>query len=70
VTLGAAVLLAALIAVLASSKPVVNGASSPLIGKTAPPVSGAGINLPGGYSLSQFRGKWVLLTSGRRVRRE
>jgi cytochrome c biogenesis protein CcmG/thiol:disulfide interchange protein DsbE len=57
-----AVVLAALIAVLASSKQASEGsASSPLIGKPAPPVSGSGINLAGSYSLSRFAGKWVLV---------
>jgi thiol-disulfide isomerase/thioredoxin len=56
------VVLAALIAVLASSKQASQGsASSPLIGKPAPPVSGHGINVSGSPSLSGFSGKWVLV---------
>lgn len=56
------VVIAALIAVLASSKQASTAsASSPLIGNPAPPVSGRGINLAGSYSLSQFAGKWVLV---------
>ena len=56
-----AVVLAALIAVLASSKPANTAAYSPLISKPAPPVSGPGINMPGTYQLSQYLGKWVLV---------
>jgi cytochrome c biogenesis protein CcmG/thiol:disulfide interchange protein DsbE len=59
---GTAVVLAAFIAVLASSKQSNQGSSaSPLIGKPAPPVSGGGINVPGVQSLAGFNGKWVLV---------
>jgi cytochrome c biogenesis protein CcmG/thiol:disulfide interchange protein DsbE len=60
-TLGVAVVAAALIAVIASSRPSQDvTARSLLLGKQAPPISGAG--LAGGYySLAQFRGRWVLV---------
>lgn len=57
-----AVLLAVLITLLASTKPVANSVtSSPLLGKAAPPVSGKALNGNGSYSLGEFRGRWVLL---------
>lgn len=57
-----AVVLAAFIAVLASSKQASDTtAESPLIGKSAPAVSGSVINLSGNAQLSQYLGKWVLL---------
>lgn len=58
---GAAVVLAALFAVIASARPSseVQG-RSPLLGKPAPAISGAGL-YGGHYSLSQFRSKWVLV---------
>jgi cytochrome c biogenesis protein CcmG, thiol:disulfide interchange protein DsbE len=60
--IGTAVVLAALIAVLASSKQAGQGSSSsPLIGRPAPPVSGGGINVTGSRSLSDFAGKWVVV---------
>jgi thiol-disulfide isomerase/thioredoxin len=59
--LGAAVVVSALFAVIVSAKPSseVLG-KSPLLGKPAPAVSGEGLG-GGRYSLSQFRGKWVLV---------
>ena len=52
----------ALIAVMASAKPTSQqGASSPLIGKPAPAISGKSLSGAGSYSLAQFRGKWVLV---------
>ena len=49
-----------LVAVLATRPPATQTTSSPLIGKTAPPV--AGRNLAGGdSSLASLRGRWVLL---------
>lgn len=74
--LGVAVLVAILIALLATSKPVTPGtAGSPLVGKPAPPLSGpalagggsasggSGGSTPGSphYSLAAFSGKWVLV---------
>jgi cytochrome c biogenesis protein CcmG/thiol:disulfide interchange protein DsbE len=61
-SLAIAVLAAALIAVLASSK-TSSGASaaSPLLGKPAPPVSGRALHGAGSYRLSEFSGKWVLV---------
>ncbi len=57
-----AALLAVLITLLASSKPVADSvASSPLLGKSAPQVSGRALNGKGAFSLSSFRGRWVLL---------
>jgi cytochrome c biogenesis protein CcmG/thiol:disulfide interchange protein DsbE len=60
--LGVGLLVAALIGVLAASKPVAQGSgTSPLIGQPAPPISGAALNGNGRYSLSEFSGKWVLV---------
>jgi cytochrome c biogenesis protein CcmG/thiol:disulfide interchange protein DsbE len=61
VSIATAVVLAAFIAILASSKQNTLSVSSPLIGHTAPPISGPGINLPGAYQLSSYSGKWVLV---------
>lgn len=62
ICLAVALVAAILLAVLASSKPVAEGtASSPLIGRPAPPVSGPSLSGSGRYSLQQFRGKWVLV---------
>ena len=56
------VLAAALIAVLASSKTTSSAsASSPLIGKPAPSLSGSALGGSGRYALPQFSGKWVLV---------
>ncbi|HET9076415.1 MAG TPA: TlpA disulfide reductase family protein [Acidimicrobiales bacterium] len=61
-TLAVAVVLAVLIAVLAASKPASHGAaSSPLVGNPAPPVAGPSLSGGATYSLSQFRGRWVLV---------
>lgn len=61
-SLSVGVVVAVLVAVLASSKAAGSGtASSPLIGKAAPAVSGPGIGGGGSYSLSQFHGRWVLV---------
>jgi len=58
---GGAVVLAALIAVMASAQPSSEiTAKSPLLGRTAPAISGRGLG-GGDYSLSQFRGQWVLV---------
>jgi cytochrome c biogenesis protein CcmG/thiol:disulfide interchange protein DsbE len=47
---------------MASAKPSSQqGASSPLIGKPAPAISGKSLSGDGNYSLTQFRGKWVLV---------
>lgn len=57
-----AALIAAFIAVLASSKPSSDSAaSSPLIGKTAPAISGEALVGSERISLAQFSGKWVLV---------
>ena len=61
-SLGVAVVFSVLIAVLASSKSVgQDSASSPLIGKPAPAIAGKVLTGPEQVSLSQFRGKWVLV---------
>lgn len=61
-SLGVAAVIAVLIAVLAAAKPSSSGSnSSPLLGKPAPPVSGAALNGGGSYSLAQFSGQWVLV---------
>ena len=58
---GMAVVVAALIAVIASAQPSseVEG-KSPLLGGPAPAISGPGL-AGGHYSLDQFRGRWVLV---------
>jgi cytochrome c biogenesis protein CcmG/thiol:disulfide interchange protein DsbE len=59
---GIAVVLAALIAVLASSSSASQRTgSSPLVGKPAPPVSGPSLTGGATYSLAQFAGEWVLV---------
>ena len=61
-SLAVAVVVAVLVALLASSKS--NGAgsaSSPLVGKPAPPVSGPSLDGKGSYQLTQFRGEWVVV---------
>lgn len=61
-TLAVAAVIGVLIAVLASAKPIGQGAnSSPLIGKPAPPVAGPSLSGGAHYSLAQFRGEWVLV---------
>ncbi len=61
-TLAVAAVIGVLIAVLASAKPIGQGAnSSPLIGRPAPPVAGPSLSGGAHYSLSQFRGRWVLV---------
>jgi len=61
-SLGVAVVFAVLIAVLASSKSVgQETASSPLIGKPAPAITGKVVTGTDQVSLSQFRGEWVLV---------
>lgn len=55
------VVIVALVAALAVSRPASETlAASPLLGRVAPPVTGAGV-AGGSWQLSQFRGKWVLL---------
>ncbi|HEX6394626.1 MAG TPA: TlpA disulfide reductase family protein [Acidimicrobiales bacterium] len=66
IALGAAVVLAVLVAVLASSGPASQVTSaSPLVGRTAPAIKGKAIDGPGNgaadVSLAQFAGKWVLV---------
>lgn len=60
-SLGVAAVIAVLIAVLAAARPSSGGTSSPLLGKQAPVVSGPALNGGGSYSLTQFRGRWVLV---------
>lgn len=58
---GVGVVVAALIVLFSYSQPSADVlGQSPLLGKPAPPISGPGLN-GGHYSLSQFRGKWVLV---------
>lgn len=59
-SIGVAVVLTVLVAVLAFAKPSKNVAGQ-MVGKAAPPVSGPAINGTGSYSLAQFAGKWVLV---------
>jgi cytochrome c biogenesis protein CcmG, thiol:disulfide interchange protein DsbE len=60
--IGAALVFAVLIAVLASAKSAGQGTTqSPLIGKPAPPISGQVLGGTKEVSLSQFTGKWVLV---------
>ncbi len=60
-SLAAGVVLAVLIAVFASAQPASEVvANSPLLGNTAPAISGAGL-AGGHYSLGQFRHEWVLV---------
>lgn len=59
--LGTGVVVAVLIAVMASARPSSDvSAKSPLLGRPAPQIAGPGL-AGGRYSLSQFRGKWVLV---------
>ncbi|HTV11725.1 MAG TPA: TlpA disulfide reductase family protein [Acidimicrobiales bacterium] len=56
-----AVAVAVLIAVIASAQPSSEvSAKSPLLGNTAPAISGRGLE-GGHYTLSQFHGRWVLV---------
>ena len=58
----AAVVVAVLVAVFASSGPASQiNASSPLVGRKAPPIAGAAIGAPGRVTLGAFTGKWVLV---------
>jgi cytochrome c biogenesis protein CcmG, thiol:disulfide interchange protein DsbE len=60
--IGAALVFAVLIAVLASAKSAGQGTTqSPLIGKPAPAISGQVLGGTGDVALSQFTGKWVLV---------
>jgi cytochrome c biogenesis protein CcmG, thiol:disulfide interchange protein DsbE len=60
-SLAAGAVLAVLIAVFASSQPASQVvANSPLLGNTAPAISGDGL-AGGHYSLAQFRHEWVLV---------
>ena len=60
--LGVGLLAALLIGLLAASKPVAQGSnSSPLIGRSAPPIDGPALGGTGRYSLSDFLGKWVVV---------
>lgn len=54
-----AVVVGVLIAVLAAAHP--SNGTSPLIGKSAPPVAGPALNGGGQQSLSLYAGKWVLV---------
>lgn len=56
-----AAIVAAFIAVLASSKPANTEAASPLIGKPAPVIDGPALGGRGQVTLAQFGGKWVLV---------
>ncbi len=61
-SLGTAVVVAVLVAVLASSGPAgQSSAKSPLIGKPAPSIRGRALSGGGTVSLSSFSGKWVLV---------
>lgn len=60
-SLGVAVVLIVLIAVLASAKPSGSSSTSPLVGRPAPAVSGPSLTSGSRYSLAQFSGKWVLV---------
>jgi cytochrome c biogenesis protein CcmG/thiol:disulfide interchange protein DsbE len=59
--IGAAVVIAVFVAVLASAKPSSDNTTSPLIGKAAPAITGPSLSGQGAYSLAQFSGKWVLV---------
>jgi cytochrome c biogenesis protein CcmG, thiol:disulfide interchange protein DsbE len=61
ISLSVAVVLAVLIAVLASSSSAGQGVSSPLVGKPAPAISGTALGGSGQVSLAQFKGQWVLV---------
>ena len=61
-TAAAGVVVAVLVAVLASSSPASQvTAQSPLVGKSAPAITGSSIEGPGRVSLSGLDGKWVLV---------
>lgn len=56
------VVIGALIALLAAAKPAnLQNASSPLLGRSAPPISGPGIGSSSSHALSEFTGRWVLV---------
>jgi cytochrome c biogenesis protein CcmG/thiol:disulfide interchange protein DsbE len=59
-SMAVAVVVAILIALLASSHPS-GTAGSPLVGHPAPPVGGPPLSGSGPYSLSGYGGKWVLV---------
>ena len=62
VSASAAVVIAVLVAVFASSGPASQvSASSPLVGRKAPAITGAAIGAPGRVALGDFSGKWVLV---------
>jgi cytochrome c biogenesis protein CcmG, thiol:disulfide interchange protein DsbE len=56
-----AAVIAAFIAVLASSKQTGSSTASPLIGHAAPAIAGKELSGSGQASLSEFGGKWVLV---------
>lgn len=61
-TAAVGVVIAVLVAVLASSSPASQvTAQSPLVGKQAPAISGASIEGPGRVTLAGLGGKWVLV---------
>lgn len=61
VTIGAALVVATLIGVIASAQPSSDvGSNTPLLGNSAPGISGPGL-AGGHYTLSQFRREWVLV---------
>lgn len=61
-SIAVALVVAILIALLASSKPVTPGTTgSPLVGKQAPPVTGPALSGSGQYALASYSGKWVLI---------
>lgn len=62
VSAGAGVIIAVLVAVLASSSPASQvTAQSPLVGKPAPAINGKSIVGPGQVTLAGLSGKWVLV---------
>ena len=62
VSAGVAVVMAVLVAVLASSSPASQvTAQSPLVGRPAPAIDGSSIEGPGRFELSSLAGKWVLV---------
>jgi cytochrome c biogenesis protein CcmG, thiol:disulfide interchange protein DsbE len=61
ISLGTALVVAVLVAVLASSKSSQVSANSTLIGKPAPVITGKQLGTGAQVSLSEFSGKWVLV---------
>lgn len=62
VSVGVAVVIAALVAILATAKPSANGTvTDTLVGKPAPAISGPALTGHGTYTLAQFAGRWVLV---------